>query len=50
MNTKDKNSHFNKNSIQAEEMKLKTKNKTEYMEFCTTITINELKINILEKI
>ena len=48
MNIKARNSHFNKKSKPADEMKLKTKNKIEYIEFWTRITIKELNNNITE--
>ena len=42
-------SHSNKNKTLEEETKLNTKNKTEYIEFCTVIIANALKIKMLEK-
>ena len=42
MNNKARNSHSNKNKIPAADMKLKTKNKTEWIELRTVITIKEL--------
>ena len=49
MNNKAINSHSSKNNKVVAETKLKTKNKTEYIEFCTIITIKELTNKILEK-
>lgn len=43
------NSHSNKNNIPDADMKLKTKNKTEYIEFLTSIIDKALKTKTLEK-
>ena len=50
MKINDKNSHFSKNNKLEADKKLKTKNKTEYIAFCTVITITELKSKTIENV